>query len=393
MPGSILITFLWMAFFSCAGSQPGDKTNEHKIIPAAEAPEDYLHHLKDKKVALVVNHTSLVDSVHLVDFLLSKDILVTKIFAPEHGFRGKADAGEAVADAKDVKTGLPIVSLYGNHKKPTTQDLQNVDVLVFDVQDVGARFYTYISTMHYVMEACAENNKQLIVLDRPNPNGFYVDGPVLQKEFSSFVGMHPIPVVHGLTVGELALMINGEDWLQEGRKCNLKVVKVKNYDHSMRYPLPVKPSPNLPNDKAVNLYPSLCFFEGTHISVGRGTYFPFQAIGYPDEKFGEFQFTPESIEGMSKYPPHENQVCYGLDLRNAEELDHLSLEYLIEYYQKWDGKKPFFNNFFDKLAGNSELRKQILAGKTAAEIKASWRPDLEKYKSMRTKYLLYKDFE
>lgn len=393
MPGSISTTFLCFILWACTMTPQREIASDDQIIPAAASPGEYLHLIGNKKVGLVVNHTSLADTLHLLDFLLQNKVNVVKIFAPEHGFRGKADAGELVSDTRDQKTGLPIVSLYGSNKKPKSEDLREVDLMIFDIQDVGARFYTYISTMHYVMEACAENGKPLIILDRPNPNGFYVDGPVLKKEYSSFVGMHPIPVVHGLTVGELALMINGEGWLTGGQKCEVTVVRVQNYDHTRRYSLPVSPSPNLPNDKSINLYPSLCFFEGTEISLGRGTEFPFQVIGYPDKKFGDFSFKPVSIEGKAKYPPHENKVCYGKDLRQEEELDSISLRYLIGFYQKWDSEKPFFNNFFDKLAGTDALRLQVLEGKSEAEIRASWKADLDRYKTMRKKYLLYQDFE
>ena len=365
---------------------------QSQILPAADQPEVYLPLLKGKRVGLIVNQTSILTSknnMHLVDFLMMEGVNVVKVFVPEHGFRGDADAGEKINSETDKSTGLPIVSLYGDNKKPSATTLSDVDILVYDLQDVGVRFYTYISTMHYVMESAAENKKQLLIFDRPNPNGNYVDGPVLKKGFESFVGMHPIPVVHGLTVGELAQMINGERWLKGKVKSDIQVIPIKNWDHSMPYSLQVKPSPNLPNDTAIRLYPSLCYFEGTDVSLGRGTYFPFQVYGYPDPKFGDFTFTPVSIDGMSKNPPQKDKKCYGKDLRD-EPLDHqFTLKYLIEAYHISGKKEKFFNNFFDKLAGNDQLRKDILSGKTEAEIKASWQKDISNYLEMRKKYLLY----
>ncbi len=386
LSATILLSF----FFSCSN---GQKMQEEIVVAAAQ-PELYIPLLKDKHVGLVVNQTSMVDdSTHLVDFLLNKHIQVKKVFAPEHGFRGNSADGEQISNEKDKKTGLPILSLYGKSKKPTPEFLEDLDVVIFDIQDVGARFYTYISTMHYVMEACAENRVAVMILDRPNPNGYYVDGPVLEPEFKSFVGMHPIPVVHGLTVGELAKMINGEGWLENSLKCDLTVIPVKNYDHKKKYSLPVSPSPNLPNDKSINLYPSICFFEGTEMSLGRGTEFPFQVLGYPDTAFGEFIFTPVSIPGVSNYPPLENQKCYGVDLRNEPELHEISLKYLVMFYEKWHQEKPFFKDYIDKLAGTASLREQIKSGMTEGEIKASWQPGLAKFIELRKKYLLYKDFE
>ena len=365
-----LLTFLVGNLAFCKGKpiEAKDKTNPitSGILTGADQPEIYLPLLKGKKAGLVVNQTSILtqkNNLHLVDFLLKEGITIQKVFVPEHGFRGDADAGEVVKNDTDKETGLPLISLYGNNKKPSASSLADVDVVIFDLQDVGLRFYTYISTLHYLMEACAENGKPLIILDRPNPNGDYIDGPILKKEFSSFVGLHPIPVVHGLSVGELAQMINGEGWLENGVKADLQIVKTRNWDRSMPYSLPVKPSPNLPNDLSIRLYPSLCFFEGTDISVGRGTYFPFQVYGAPDEKYGDFTFTPVSINGMSKNPPHENQTCYGRDLRE-ESLDHrFTLRYLLEMYNKSGKGTAFFNNFFDRLAGTDKLRKDILAGK------------------------------
>lgn len=363
-----------------------------QALTAAEQPELYLPKLEGKRIGLVINQTAILESkgnMHLVDFLMMEGLNVVKIFVPEHGFRGDADAGEKVDSEIDKNTGLPIVSLYGDNKKPKPDQLKDVDIIVYDLQDVGVRFYTYISTMHYVMEACAEQNKPMLIFDRPNPNGDYVDGPVLKKGFESFVGMHPIPVVHGLTVGELAKMINGEGWLKNRVKASIDVIPVKNWNRNDPYSLPVKPSPNLPNDLSIRLYPSLCYFEGTDVSLGRGTYYPFQMYGYPDPKFGDFTFTPVSIVGMSKNPPQQNKLCYGVDLRQ-ESLDHqFTLQYLLHAYSVSGKKEKFFNNFFDKLAGTDQLRKDILAGKSEEEIRASWKRDLEVYLQMRAQYLIY----
>lgn len=348
---------------------------------------EYLPLLSGKRVAMVVNHTSMVGNTHLVDTLLSQKVDIRKIFAPEHGFRGDADAGELISTAIDNKTGLPMVSLYGSNKKPTAAQLTDVDVVIFDIQDVGVRFFTYISTMHYVMEACAENQKQFIVLDRPNPHGHHVDGPVRQPALKSFIGMHPVPVVHGLTVGELAGMINGQKWLAGGATCELKVIKNAPYTHQTPYVLPLKPSPNLPNQQAVRLYPSVCLLEGTTISVGRGTAFPFQVVGSPDQSNGTFTFTPRSVEG-AKNPPYLNQVCYGMDLRQ-DTLNHFSLAYVMELYRKSSDKEKFFTPFFDKLAGTEKLRQQIQSGMSEAQIRETWQPELAAYRAIRKKYLLY----
>ncbi|MCZ6900622.1 MAG: DUF1343 domain-containing protein [Bacteroidetes bacterium] len=386
-----LIILMGTAVEGCKGQTGDDKD----VKVGAERPDIYFKYFKDKKLGLVVNQTSMVGSTHLVDTLLSLGAKIERIFAPEHGFRGKVEAGEMVSDGKDIITGLPIVSLYGKNKKPTSEQLADLDLLVFDIQDIGARFYTYISTMHYLMEACAENQKTLIILDRPNPHGHYIDGPVLQLEFRSFVGMHPIPVVHGLTVGELALMINGENWLPEGLQCNVKVIEVENYTHNTKYILPVWPSPNLPNQQAILLYPSLCFFEGTVMSLGRGTYFPFQVIGYPDALFGEFEFTPISIKGMSRNPRYQDQVCYGLDLREVAPPEGISLQHLIFFYQLHlqHSDEPFFTDYINTLAGSETLKKQIQSGLSEIEIKKSWQPELQAYAQKRKKYLLYPDFE
>ena len=359
------------------------------LILGAARSKEYLPLLKNKKVALLVNQTSMVDTVHLVDFLLEQGVQIQKIFAPEHGFRGKASAGEQVKDSKDVKTGLEIISLYGKNKKPSPEQLQDIDLVIFDIQDVGLRFYTYISTMHYLMEACAENDKKCIVLDRPNPNGHYIDGTIREEKYKSFVGMHPIPIVHGLTVGELAQMINGEQWLKDNLKCDLTVIPCKNYTHQTSYSLPIKPSPNLPNDRAIELYPSLCLFEGTIMSVGRGTNFPFQVIGLPHYSIQDFSFTPVANQG-AKYPKHEGKTCFGYDLRKTDKrTSSFSLYYLIEAYKITNKKEAFFVPFFAKLAGTAKLQEQILSGMSEAQIKKSWQEGLQKYKLMREKYLLY----
>lgn len=366
-----------------------------EIVVAAEQIEKYIDLIKDKRVALVVNQTAMVKNTHLVDTLLSLGIDIKKVFAPEHGFRGDAAPGDHINNEFDEKTGLPIVSIFGKKLKPSAEDLADVDIVIFDIQDVGARFFTFISTMHNVMEACAENNKKMIVLDRPNPNGDQVDGPVLKSGFESFVGKHKIPVVHGLTVAELALMINGEKWLKDSLTCDLAVIPCKNYNHTMLYSLPVKPSPNLPNDVAVRLYPSLCFFEATNFSIGRGTEIPFQVIGYPDKKFGTFTFTPVDIEGMQVNPLHEGKICYGIDLRNVTLSTKFTLKFIIDFYNNSGFGKDFFSrsDWFNLLAGNSELQQQIIEGLTEEQIKASWKNELDEYKKIRKKYLLYTDFE
>jgi uncharacterized protein YbbC (DUF1343 family) len=366
------------------------------IITGAERVAFYHPLLKDKKVALVVNQTSIVKDKHLVDTLLKLGVNIQVIFAPEHGIRGKADAGEIISDTKDSKTGLPVISLYGKKKKPLAEDLRNVDVILFDIQDVGVRFYTYISTLHYVMEACAENNLPLILLDRPNPNAYFVDGPMLDPAFKSFIGMHPVPVVYGMTIGEYAQMINGEGWLTNQPTCKLTVIDCKNYTHDSYYELPVKPSPNLPNIRSVLLYPSTCFFEGTTLSLGRGTEKQFQVIGHPKIS-SAYSFTPMPNEG-AKDPPLNGQKCYGTDLSNVTtgsiiQSKKIDLSYLLEYYKKMtDLNEKFFldNNFIDKLAGSDQLRKQILAGKNEQEIKETWKPGLEAFHKIRAKYLIYK---
>jgi len=369
-----------------------------EIITGAERTEMYLPLLEDKKVALVANHTSRIKDKHLLDSLLSLKIDVVKVFTPEHGFRGKADGGEYLYNYTDSLTALPIVSLYGRNRKPKPKDFEGIDIVIFDIQDVGARFYTYISTMHYVMEACAENNVDFLVLDRPNPNGFYVDGPVLDTACRSFVGMHPVPVVHGMTIAEYARMINGKRWLKDSLTCNMKYVKCENYTHKTYYELPVEPSPNLPNLRSVYLYPSLCFFEGTCMSVGRGTGFPFQVFGHPAYPDRGFIFTPRSIDGAASNPKHVGKTCNGVDLSQiplefVRDNRRLVLDWLIDAYNSMENKEDFFNAYFDKLAGSSDLREQVIAGKNKWVIRASWKKDIEAFKVTRKKYLLYKDFE
>lgn len=358
------------------------------VTTGCDQIDSFYKTLTGKRIALVVNHTSRIGKTHLADSLKALGVNIVKIFGPEHGFRGNAADGELVNDSVDVKTGIPLVSLYGKNKKPTQQQLENVDVVIFDMQDVGTRFYTYISTMHYVMEACAEANKKLIILDRPNPNDF-VDGPINEKPFQSFVAMHPIPIAHGLTVGELARMINGEGWLTNKLTCEIEIIPVKNWKHSDEYALPVRPSPNLPNNQAIRLYPSICLFEGTVISVGRGTPFPFQVLGNPELKEMPFTFTPVTIKGVSVKPPHENKLCYGVDLRNEPPARKINLSYLITMYNAYPDKEKFFIPYFDILAGTPTLKQQVKDGLTEAQIRASWEPNLSEYKEMRKKYLLY----
>lgn len=386
---TFFLTLLLLFVHCCANSQPA------KPIVGAEQPEKYISYISGKRVALMVNHTSMVDTVHLVDFLLERDIDVVKIFAVEHGFRGNVAYGELFDNEIDQQTGIPIVSLYGERKKALPSDFEGVDVAIFDMQDVGCRFYTYISSMHYLMEACAENNIPLLVLDRPNPNGDYVDGPVLQRGFESFVGMHPIPVVHACTVGELALMINAEGWLKNGVSCNLRVIKVENYTHNTAYSLPVRPSPNLPNDLAVRLYPSLCFFEATNVSIGRGTEFPFQVIGFPGCQIDEIVFTPRPIEGFSNNPLFKDETCSGTDLRNLTERPQFTLRYFLLYMNQFEKHSDFWKSkrWMSLLSGSEQLYQQMNEGFTEEQIKESWQPEIIRYKVLRKKYLLYVDFE
>lgn len=376
------------------------------VMPGVGNFNAYRSLLEGKKVGIVANQTSVCcrysegplqsegqSALHTVDFLREQGICLEKIFCPEHGFRGDADAGEIVGDYRDPKTGLPVISLYGKKKKPTSEDLQGLDVLVFDIQDVGVRFYTYLSTLHYVMEACAENQLPLIVMDRPNPNAFYIDGPVLEGKYRSFVGMHPVPVVYGMTIGEYARMINGEGWLKDGMSCELTVIPCENWTREMTVSLPRSPSPNLPDSVSVMLYPSVCLFEGTVVSEGRGTYTPFQLFGHPALKGMTFSFTPQSIPGMSKEPKCLGQLCYGLDLRDKyEEVKagrRLRMDWLLTAYRHYAGKTPFFTSFFEKLAGTEQLRRDIEAGKNEEEIRQGWEMELQRFCQMRERYLIY----
>ncbi|RJE75017.1 exo-beta-N-acetylmuramidase NamZ domain-containing protein [Reichenbachiella sp. MSK19-1] len=386
----LLVTFLLLLGLKLSACTPPPEQSR-PVITGAEQLHRYLSLLQGKKIGLLVNHTSYIGDTHLLDTLLSHGIQVQTIFAPEHGFRGDLANGETVSDGRDEKTGLPVISLYGKNKKPSKDHLADLDLVIYDIQDVGARFYTYISSMHYMMEACADSGLEFLILDRPNPNGHYVDGPVLDMDYQSFVGMLPIPIVYGMTAGELAQMIVGEAWLETASDLKLTIIPIENWDHQQVYPLPIAPSPNLPNDQSINLYPSLCLFEGTKISVGRGTHFPFQVIGYPGDSslLGNFSFRPVSMPGYSKHPKHEKKTCYGTDLRSTKPLSAINLEYIIELYHKTP--EEFFNSFFNKLAGNSRLQEQILNGRSAQEIKDSWEPKLGNFKKDRKKYLLYQD--
>ena len=379
-----LLLLCFCTFLSSCTSQ-----SKQQLIVGANQLENYLPLLRNKQIAVVANQTSLINGSHLVDSLLACGVSIVKVFAPEHGFRGESDAGALINDEIDLKTGLPIHSLYGKNKKPSAEALNDIDLIVFDIQDVGARYYTYISTLHYVMEACAENNIELLVLDRPNPNAHYVDGPILDTAYQSFVGMHPIPIVHGLTIGEYAQMINGSFWLKDSIQCNLTVQEMKYYTHSLPYDLPVKPSPNLPNSQSISLYPSLCLFEGTAISVGRGTNLQFQIIGSPLLDSCSYSFSPSSQSG-AKYPKHENLKCCGWDLSKYEIDNGINLSYLIECFNQYNSKGiPFFNSFFDKLAGSNVLRVLIEAGWSEAQIKETWQEGLQLYNQQRLNYLIY----
>ncbi len=384
-----------MLFFCLLNLVVAQAEGKDELVLGAERSDTLSVLLKNKRIGLVVNQTSIMNDAsqtHLLDALLADGYDVRRVFAPEHGFRGTADAGAEVKDSKDVKTGIPIVSIYGKQKSPTADQLKDIDVVVFDIQDVGARFYTYISTMHYLMESCAANKKELIVLDRPNPND-YVDGPIRKAGFRSFVGVDPIPLLHGLTVGELALMINGEGWLKTGKNsCLLQVVKMLNWKHGDPYWLPVKPSPNLPNDQAIRLYPSLCFFEATPFSIGRGTYHPFQMIGYPDKKYGDYAFTPTSLPGFDTNPLQKEKTCYGVNLQEYPFEGGLTLRFVIDFFEKSGCNATFFfsrADWFDLLAGTDVLRKQIINGMSEEDIRATWQADLDSYKAMRKNYLLY----
>lgn len=371
---------------------------QQQPVTGADQTQLYVPYLKGKHIGMVVNQTSVIGKslTPSPDSLLKRGLMIKKVYGPEHGFRGKASDGATVGNEVDAKTGLPVISLYGKHYKPTKEDLRGIDEMIFDIQDVGARFYTYISTLHYVMEACAENNIELLILDRPNPNGFYVDGPIMDTTIHTFIGMHPIPIVHGMTIGEYAQMINGEGWLKGHVQCKLKIIKVANYTHDTSYELPVYPSPNLNSQQSILLYPGICLFEGTTLSLGRGTTFPFTVVGSPALKgIYDFSFKPVSIPGVSDNPPLKNQVCYGIDYRtyNTKKIRKsrkLNLEWLMSMYKVYPDKAHFFNDYFTKLAGGPTLRKQIEDGQSEAEIRASWEPGLSTFKQTRKKYLLYK---
>jgi len=385
---STLLTFILSSSLIC---------QQKEMLTGAERTSYYLPLLKGKNIGLVVNQTSIIGKVHLVDSLIQMGLNVKKIFAPEHGFRGNADAGEKISDSKDAKTGVPIISIYGSKKAPEKADLEGIDILIFDIQDVGTRFYTYISTLHYVMLSCADNNVPLIVFDRPNPNGHFIDGPMLDLAYQSFVGMHPIPVVHGMTIGEYAQMINGENWLGDNKRTNLQVVSCLNYKHSDIYNLPIPPSPNLPNMRSIYLYPSICYFEGTQISLGRGTNKQFQVLGAPNLNAGDFTFTPEPKPGAMN-PPQLGKLCRGMDLSGLQELQikakkTIDLSYLIQIYRDYPDKESFFlpGMFFDKLAGSSKLREMIQSGYSEQQIKDTWQPGLNQFKKLRKKYLIYED--
>lgn len=405
-----VLIFSMLCFGSCNSQKNGkqlivsnkvattERVVENKeVLVAADNPDAYLHILKGKRVGLLTNQTGVVQvkksdnqiqQVHLVDFFIEKKIDLQKIYAPEHGFRGTADAGELVKDGKDSKTGIPIISLYGNNKKPTPENLKNIDIMVFDLQDVGVRFYTYISSLHYLMEACAEQNIPLVILDRPNPNIQIIDGAILEPEFQSFVGMHPVPILHGMTIAEYAQMINGEKWLRNGIQCELKIIACQNYYRDTPYSIPIPPSPNLPNDQSINLYASLCFFEGTNVSVGRGTNKQFQVFGSPFLQNMNYTFIPKPNIG-AKDPLYNGKECKGKDLSNYPKINVLELKWLIEAYQNTTDKSKFFNNFFEKLSGNKLLRKQIEQGMSQEEIRKTWQSGLEDFKRKRTQYLLY----
>lgn len=399
----LLVFLLFFSLISCAQTNTTNKNSpaiknitisSKEVLTAAQQTKLYVPLLKQKNIAIVANQTSVIFKneeekyTHLVDSLFQLNITIKKVFSPEHGFRGKADAAEAVADGVDKKTGIPLISLYGKNKKPTAEQLAGIDLVVFDIQDVGVRFYTYISTLHYIMEACAESGIPLLVFDRPNPNAHYVDGPTLKMEHKSFVGMHPVPLVYGMTIGEYAKMINGENWLKDNVKCDLTVIPLKNYTHQIPYSLPIRPSPNLPNDQSINLYPSLGFFEGTIINAGRGTENQFQQYGAPFFPKNEFSYTPQPNFG-SKYPKHQDNLCYGVDLTDAERLNSVTIEYLLDAYNKTPKSENFFGATFTVHAGNFELEQQIKNGLSAKEIHDSWLLAIDDFKKIRMKYLIY----
>jgi len=393
----LIALFLFLLPFASSMVSPNSQ-----IITGADQPELYLPYLKDKGIGMVVNPTSIIGKVLSVDYIHKLGYNIVKIFGPEHGFRGDQSAGKPVPSYIDPETGIEVISLYGAKNKPSKDDLKGIDVMIFDIQDVGARFYTYIITMHNVMEACAENGVELMILDRPNPNGYFIDGPILDMSLKSGIGMHPVPITHGMTIGEYAQMINGEGWLANKMKCKLSVIKVKNYAHDMPYDLPVKPSPNLNTNLSILLYPSVCLFEGTMINLGRGTYSPFTILGNPNLQYKyQFNFTPVNITGMCETPLFKDEVCYGIDLRNLKPEDiykekKINLKWLFELYGAYPYKSIFFDYHqssqigdFNKLAGNKLLKEQIIAGVSEDEIRKSWEPGLSQYKEMRKKYLLY----
>lgn len=389
----------FILFISCSNSGNNTQIKEQsKITPGIYNMEEYLKNIQSKKVGIVANLASVIENTNLIDTLLESGINITKIFAPEHGFMGKVEAGGKVSDQSYSNKNIPIISLYGKSKKPLPATLSDIDVMIFDLQDVGVRFYTYISTLHYLMEACAEENIPLIILDRPNPNGFYIDGPVLEHKYRSFIGMHPVPVVYGMTIGEYALMINGEKWLKNSVKCNITIIKCKNYTHNSFYDITVKPSPNLGDMRAIYLYPSIAFFEGTVVSEGRGTDFPFVVTGHPDYSLQNFSFTPAPKPGASLSPKFNGKKCYGLDLRDLpldslRKMKQLELSFLLDFYADLNLGERFFIPFFDQLAGTDKLRKMIIANKSEDEIRESWKSEINEFKKIRAKYLLYPDFE
>ncbi|TWI85012.1 uncharacterized protein YbbC (DUF1343 family) [Lacibacter cauensis] len=398
----LFLALLCLFVFESSRTKEEKVKVKEQIITGADQTEKYLPYLKGKRVAVLANPTTIIGKKHLVDSLLARGVNIVKVFGPEHGFRGKASAGVKVSDEKDPATGVPVVSLYGNKRKPTKADLANVDLMIFDIQDVGCRFYTYINVLSHIMEACAENNKELLILDRPNPNGYLVDGPILDMKYKSGIGMFPIPIAHGMTIAEFAQMINGEGWLPNKLKCKLKIIKVANYKHDLPYTLPVAPSPNLNTQQAIMLYPSTCLFEGTALNHGRGTYFPFTVFGSPLLKGKySFSFTPVSIPGMAETPLHMNKECFGLDLRQYDinqlrKTKRINVQWMKELYAAFPEKEKFFDrsqsnqmNDINKLAGNALLKEQIIKGTPDKEIYASWEPGLSKYKTMRKKYLLY----
>jgi uncharacterized protein YbbC (DUF1343 family) len=389
LPVIFILTF-FVAVVSCA-----EIPREAKVEVGATQTADYFPLIEGKALGLVVNHTSVLDTTHLVDFLLAKGMNIKGIYAPEHGFKGTVERGKDVAHSVDPETEIAIFSIYGSNKKPSPEVLQGIEVMLFDMQDVGVRFFTYISTLHYVMEACAENNIPVIILDRPNPIGYIIDGPVLDTAYSSFIGMHPVPIAHGMTIGEYGQMINGEKWLKNGVQCDLTVVKVANYTHEVRYQMPVGPSPNLPDMRSVYLYPSTCLFEGTEVSEGRGTLKPFQQFGTPYYTPQTHSFVPEPIPGLSADPKYKGQTCYGYDLTEVpldslKQITGLNLSYILDFYAKSPDQTKFFDKFIELLSGGPTLRDQIIAGKTEEEIKASWQPELRAFRQKREKYLLYR---